>query len=94
MPASMTDGWFAGLDPDDGAGAAERISDGTADAPAAWPQQAVESEFVEDTEEYYERPHAATVDATEAAVTERDRADDQQLAHAVRAMAGRARKLY
>jgi nucleolar protein 56 len=83
----MTDGWFAGLDPDDEASAAERIASGSADAPAAWPEKAVEAGFAEDAKAYYERLHAATMAATEAAVTERERADDQQLVHAVRAMA-------
>ena len=80
-------GWFAGLDPDDERAAAERIESGRADQPATWPEQAVESGFTEDTEAYYERLHAATIAATEAAVTEQERADDQQLVHAVRAMA-------
>jgi nucleolar protein 56 len=83
----MTDGWFAGLDSDDEAAAVERISAGAADAPGDWPRRAVESDFADDTETYYERLHAATMAATEAAVTERERADDQQLVHAVRAMA-------
>jgi nucleolar protein 56 len=80
-------GWFTDVDPGDEAAAAERISAGSADAPADWPERAVESGFAADTEEYYERLHAATLAATEAAVTERERADDQQLVHAVRAMA-------
>ena len=83
----MTDGWFAGLDPDDEAAAAERISDGSADASADWPTEAVETGFADDADDYYERLHAATMAATEAAVTERERADDKQLVHAVRAMA-------
>ena len=80
-------GWFAGVDPDDEAAAAERIGSGRADEPAAWPELAVETGFAADEEDYYERLHAATTRATEAAVTERERADDQQLVHAVRAMA-------
>ncbi|MFC6755896.1 MULTISPECIES: NOP5/NOP56 family protein [Haloarcula] len=83
----MTDGWFAGLDPDDEAAAAERIASGRAESPDDWPARAVDAGFAEDTESYYERLHAATTAATEAAVTERERADDQQLVHAVRAMA-------
>jgi len=82
-----TGGWFADLYPDDEAAAAERISDGRADAPADWPRRAVDAGFAADTDEYYERLHAVTTTATEAAVTERERADDQQLVHAVRAMA-------
>jgi nucleolar protein 56 len=83
----MTDGWFAGLDPDDEAAAAERIAGGRAERPENWPERAVAAGFAPDTGTYYERLHAATMAATEAAVTERERADDQQLVHAVRAMA-------
>ncbi len=83
----MTDGWFAGLDPDDTTAAAERVASGRADAPEDWPATAVDAGYTADTEEYYERLRAATMEATEAAVTERERADDQQLVHAVRAMA-------
>jgi len=83
----MTDGWFADLDPENMASAAERIESGRADAPADWPSRAVEAGFAADADDYYERLHAATTAATEAAVVERERADDQQLVHAVRAMA-------
>jgi nucleolar protein 56 len=83
----MTDAWFAGLDPDDTDAAAERIASGRADAPADWPVQAVDAGYAADADDYYARLHAATTAATEAAVTERERADDQQLVHAVRAMA-------
>jgi len=79
-------GWFAGVDPDDDAAAAERIRSGRADGPAAWPELAVEAGFAADEDDYYERLHAATTAAAEAAVTERERADDKQLVHAVRAM--------
>ncbi len=83
----MTDGWFADLDPDDEDAAAERIASGRADSPEDWPTEAVDAGFAEDTDDYYERLHAATTAATEAAATERETADDQQLVHAVRAMA-------
>ena len=83
----MTDGWFAGLDPDDTTAAAERIASGRADAADDWPARAVEEGYAADAEAYYEKLHAATTAATEAAVTERETADDQQLVHAVRAMA-------
>ena len=83
----MTDGWFADIDPDDEAGAATRIRDGSADAPADWPAEAVTAGYAADTDDYYAKLHAATTTATEAAVTERETADDQQLVHAVRAMA-------
>jgi nucleolar protein 56 len=80
------DGWFHGVDPGDADAARAAIADGRADAPADWPALAVESGFAADDAEYYERLHEATVDATREAVRERERADDQQLVHAVRAM--------
>ncbi|WP_254280307.1 NOP5/NOP56 family protein [Haloarcula marina] len=83
----MTDGWFAGLDPDDEAAAADRIRTGRADAPGDWPTEAVASGFAADEADYYDRLHAAATAATAAAVHERETADDQQLVHAVRAMA-------
>jgi nucleolar protein 56 len=82
-----TGGWFVGLDPDDEAAAVARIRDGRADEPADWPAQAVESGFAADRDDYYERLHAATTAAAREAVREREGADDQQLVHAVRAMA-------
>jgi len=60
----MTDGWFAGLDPDDEAAAAERIASGRAESPDDWPAQAVDAGFATDTEAYYDRLHAATTAAT------------------------------
>ncbi|GAB3416849.1 NOP5/NOP56 family protein [Haloparvum alkalitolerans] len=82
----MNDGWFAGLDPGDGDAAARRIREGSAPEPADWPGLAVESGFADDEADYYDRLREATLAATRAAVTERERADDQQLVHAVRAM--------
>ncbi|WP_049986746.1 NOP5/NOP56 family protein [Halobellus rufus] len=79
-------GWFTGLDPDDIDGAASAIADGSADRPRNWPRRAVESGFATDEAEYYETLRAATLQATREAVRARDRADDQQLVHAVRAM--------
>jgi len=83
----MTDGWFTGLDPEDSDAAVERVRNGRADEPADWPTRAVETGFASDEADYYDRLRAATTAAAEAAVTERERADDQQLVHAVRAMA-------
>jgi len=83
----MTDGWFADLDPDDEAAATERITSGGADEPADWPAEAVDAGFAADEDDYYDKLHAATTAATEAAAVEAERADDQQLVHAVRAMA-------
>jgi nucleolar protein 56 len=79
-------GWFAGLDPDDTAAAAEEIRTGTAERAEAWPRLAVEAGFADSEDEYYDRLRSATLRAARAAVTERERADDQQLVHTVRAM--------
>lgn len=80
------DGWFAGVDPDDVDGAAARIRNGRADRPRDWPAQAVESGFATTESDYYDRLHAASLAATRDAVETAERADDQQLVHAVRAM--------
>ncbi|MFC7070322.1 NOP5/NOP56 family protein [Halobaculum lipolyticum] len=75
--------WFAVGDDES---PAERVRHGSAPAPADWPTLAVESGVAADEEEYYARLREATVSATRAAVDERERADDRQLLHAVRAM--------
>jgi nucleolar protein 56 len=82
----MTEGWFADIPPDDEGAAATAVRDGSATEPADWPALAVDSGFVDDTEEYYERLQAATVSAARAAVREAELSDDQQLIHAIRAM--------
>jgi nucleolar protein 56 len=89
----MTTPWFADLSPDDAAGdaARSRIRTGSADAPDDWPARAVESGFAESESDYYATLREATISATREAVTERERADDQQLVHAVRAMDDTAR---
>ena len=80
-------GWFAGLSGDtDPAAAAERVRTGSATAPRDWPSIAVDEAVVDSQDAYYDRLHAATTSATQAAVRERERADDQQLVHAIRAM--------
>jgi nucleolar protein 56 len=83
----MSDAWFAGLDsgsdPDEWA---ERVRTGSADAPGDWPAAAVAAGFAADEGEYYERLHEATIAAAREAAAERERADDRQLVHAVRAM--------
>ncbi|GKZ13345.1 NOP5/NOP56 family protein [Haladaptatus sp. T7] len=79
-------GWFAGVEPDDVEDGARAIREGCADTPADWPERAVEAGFAEDDADYYEKLRAATIRATRDAVTERERADDRQLVHAVRAM--------
>ncbi|MFB6194206.1 MAG: NOP5/NOP56 family protein [Halobaculum sp.] len=72
--------WFAGDRP------ANRIRDGRADAPADWPALAVETGFAAEEADYEAALHEATTTAAREAVRERERADDAQLIHAVRAM--------
>ena len=79
-------GWFqevpeGGLD-----AAAAAVRDGQAETPQDWPTLAVEAGVVESRAAYYDRLHEATMAATRAAVSERERATDQQLVHAIRAM--------
>ncbi|CCQ32479.1 Archaeal nucleolar protein [Halorhabdus tiamatea SARL4B] len=80
------DAWFHALPPDDESAAQARITDGTAEEPADWPQLAVETGYAENAEAYYDVLRSTTLAAAEAAVKERERADDQQLKHAIRAM--------
>ncbi|EMA69010.1 Pre-mRNA processing ribonucleoprotein, binding domain protein [Halorubrum aidingense JCM 13560] len=82
-------GWFVGLPAagdGDSARTRERIATGSADEPRDWPRLAVDAGFAETTDDYYDRLHDAALDATRETVRERERADDQQLVHAVRAM--------
>jgi nucleolar protein 56 len=80
------EGWFEGVDPS-AAGAPERVvREGSAETPRDWPALAVEAGVADDEDDYYERLRTATIEATRAAVRERERAADQQLVHAVRAM--------
>ncbi|MDX1745008.1 MAG: hypothetical protein R3324_03645, partial [Halobacteriales archaeon] len=79
-------GWFDGLTADDTEVGATAVREGRADRPQDWPAHAVESGFVNDPADYYDRLHAVTLAATRAAVEEAERADDQQLVHAIRAM--------
>lgn len=85
-PADAPGGWFEGVDRDDSAAGAARIRRGRADAPDDWPRRAVETGFADDEADYYETLHDAAVRAAREAASERERADDQQLVHAVRAM--------
>jgi nucleolar protein 56 len=78
--------WFAGVDPADETASARAVREGAATAPADWPERAVAAGVVDDAAAYYDLLRAATLAATRAAVRERERADDQQLAQAVRAM--------
>jgi nucleolar protein 56 len=84
--AAADSAWFDGLDRGDLAAAREAVESGAADAPADWPALAVESGFAADEADYYDALHEATVHATREAVRERERADDQQLKHSIRAM--------
>lgn len=87
MTDSSTDeGWFVGLDPGDTEAASDAIRNGQADGPEDWPEQAVESGFAADEDDYYDALHKATMAATREAVTEAETAGDQQLIHAVRSM--------
>jgi nucleolar protein 56 len=78
--------WFADADPADPASARRAIETGRADEPADWPALAVDAGFATDESDYYDRLHEATVAAAQAGARERERADDQQLIHAIRAM--------
>jgi len=80
-------GWVADAPPGDLDAARRAIRDGEAESPENWPARAVGAGVVADEDEYYEWLHEATVEAARAEVRERSRADDQQLIHAVRAMA-------
>jgi nucleolar protein 56 len=79
-------GWFAGLDPEDLDSGVDAIRDGSATEPREWPQEAVEDGAIGDKSTYYDWLHEATVAASERAVAERERASDQQLIHAIRAL--------
>jgi nucleolar protein 56 len=81
-------GWFEGVAPDDAEAGAARIREGRADAPADWPEQAVAAGFTADESDYYASLREAALRAAREGGAERERADDQQLVHAVRAMAG------
>jgi nucleolar protein 56 len=84
-------GWFEHVDAGDRDAAAAAITAGEAATPQDWPARAVADGVVDSEEAYYEWLHEATLHATRAAVRQRERADDQQLIHAVRAMDDAAR---
>ncbi|WP_435177742.1 NOP5/NOP56 family protein [Halorussus sp. AFM4] len=85
-PTDAEGGWFEGVAPGDVAAGAAAVRDGRADAPADWPRRAVESGFADDEDDYYAQLREATLRAAREGAAERERADDQQLVHAVRAM--------
>ncbi len=78
--------WFATVEAGDVDAASAALTDGRAETPRDWPRLAVETGFADSTTEYYDRLHEATIHATRREVRERERATDQQLKHAVRAM--------
>lgn len=82
----MNEGWFAGLTADDRETAIERVRKGSADTPTDWPALAVETRFVDNESEYYALLHEVALEAARTAASERERADDRQVIHAVRAM--------
>jgi len=84
--AGADSGWFESVPPDDLEVARKAIENGNAETPKDWPTKAVESSFAEDKDEYYDKLHEATNYAAREAVKERERADDQQLKHSIRAM--------
>lgn len=78
--------WFADADPTDPASGRRAIETGQAEEPADWPALAVDAGFATDEGDYYDRLHEATVAAAAAGARERERAEDKQLIHALRAM--------
>ena len=85
-PNAADSGWFEWVDSGDLTGAADAIANGSAEAPADWPAQAVDAGFAADSDDYYATLREATIEAAREAVAEREGADDKQLLHAVRAM--------
>ena len=84
--AGTGSGWFESVPPDDLEAARETIENGSADEPRDWPERAVSVGFAEDEADYYGTLHEATNDAAREVIRERERADDAQLIHAVRAL--------
>lgn len=82
-PNAADSGWFEWVDSGD---LTDAIANGSADAPAEWPVQAVDAGFAADTDDYYATLREVTIEAAREAVAEREGADDQQLLHAIRAM--------
>ncbi|MFC5135888.1 MULTISPECIES: NOP5/NOP56 family protein [Haloferacaceae] len=84
--ADADSGWFESVPPDDLEAARKAIDSGNTESPKDWPTKAVESGFAEDKNEYYDKLHEAATYTTREVVKERERADDQQLKHSIRAM--------
>ena len=92
MTEGPTDaGWFERVERGDLDAARTAIETGSAESPADWPARAVDAGFADDEDDYYDALHEAAVHATGATVRDRERADDQQLKHAIRAMDDAAR---
>ena len=87
MTKESTDAaWFRGVDPGGLDAARDAIENGRADTPADWPTLAIEAGFADDEDDYYSLLHNASINATQDVVWERERADDEQLKHSIRAM--------
>ena len=84
--ADADPGWFESVPPDDVEATRKSIENGSAESPKDWPTKAVEAGVAEDKERYYDRLHEATNYAAREAVKARERTDDQQLKHSIRAM--------
>lgn len=85
-PDAREGAWFTGLAPADVDEAALAIRDGSAPSPAPWATLAVESGFVETTEEYYGSLREATIAAMEHAIAERAAAEDEHVKQRIRAL--------
>lgn len=81
-----TQGWFESLRGGDTESAVQALREGRAESPREWPRLAVESGVVDSKGEYYERLRETALTATRETVRKHERADDNQLVHAVRAM--------
>jgi len=79
-------GWFERVDADDLDGAVEAVLDGSAETPRDWPALAVDAGYADSEAAYYDRLHEVTTRTLRREVRRRERADDKQVAHAVRAM--------
>ena len=86
MPGNTPTGWFEDVPPENLEGARGAIEKGSADEPADWPGLAVDAGFAADEDHYYSMLREATVHVAREVSRERERADDQQLTHSLRAM--------
>lgn len=77
--------WFANIEPDDINAGSAAIIDGTTESPREWSRVAVDIAYADSENDYYDRLHDATIQATRQEVRDREQADDKQLTHAIRA---------